>query len=219
MPDPHAHWENVYATKRENEVSWFQENPALSLDLIDAAGATHELAIIDIGGGESRLVDVLLQRGFRSLAVLDLSVSALAAARTRIGSDAHKVEWIAADVTTWKPSRQYDIWHDRAAFHFLTDSDDRAAYVARLKSALHPTAQAIIATFALDGPEKCSGLPVQRYDAASLHETLGGDFTILDQRKQTHSTPWGSTQSFQFTRFRYAPTAARSPASRLPRSR
>ncbi len=207
MPDRQSHWENVYATKRENEVSWFQETPALSLDLINAAGATRDSAIIDIGGGELRLVDVLLQRGFRFLTVLDLSENALAAARTRIGSEAHKVEWIVADVTTWKPSRQYDIWHDRAAFHFLTDPDDRAAYVARLKSALRPGGQAIIGTFALDGPEKCSGLPVQRYDAASLQTTLGSEFTILEQRKQTHATPWGSAQSFQFTRFQRASPA------------
>ena len=147
---------NVYATKRENEVSWFQENPALSLDLINAAAQPCNLAIIDIGGGELRLVDVLLQRGFRFLTVLDLSENALAAARTRIGSEAHKVEWIAADVTTWEPSRQYDIWHDRAAFHFLTELEDRAAYVARLTSALRPGGQAIIGTFALDGPENAA---------------------------------------------------------------
>jgi SAM-dependent methyltransferase len=204
MPDRQAHWENVYATKRENEVSWFQENPALSLALIDAAGATYDSAIIDIGGGESRLVDVLLQRGFRSLAVLDLSESALTAVRTRIGGEATKLEWIVADVTTWAPARQYDIWHDRAAFHFLTDPDDRAAYVARLKSALRPNGQAIIATFALDGPEKCSGLPVQRYDAESLQATLGSEFKVLETRRETHATPWGSTQSFQFTRLQRA---------------
>jgi len=204
MPDRQAHWENVYATRRENEVSWFQENPALSLAMIDAAGATRESAIIDIGAGESRLVDVLLQRGFRFLAVLDLSESALAAARARIGSDAHKIEWIVADVTAWTPSRQYDIWHDRAAFHFLTDPDDRAAYVARLKSALRRGGQAIIATFALDGPEKCSGLPVQRHDASSLQMTLGNEFNVLETRSETHVTPWGSTQSFQCTRFQRA---------------
>jgi SAM-dependent methyltransferase len=204
MPDRQAHWENVYATKREDEVSWFQENPVLSLDLIDAAGATRESRIIDIGGGESRLVDVLLQRGFRLLTVLDLSETALAAARARIGDEARNVEWIVADVTKWTPSRQYDIWHDRAAFHFLTDPDDRAAYVSRLKSALRPGGQAIIGTFALDGPEKCSGLPVQRYDGASLQTTLGSEFTILEQRREAHTTPWGSTQSFQFTRFQRA---------------
>jgi SAM-dependent methyltransferase len=208
MPDRQAHWENVYATKREDEVSWFQENPVLSLDLIDAAGATRESRIIDIGGGESRLVDVLLQRGFRLLTVLDLSETALAAARARIGDEARNVEWIVADVTKWTPSRQYDIWHDRAAFHFLTDPDDRAAYISRLKSALRPGGQAIIGTFALDGPEKCSGLPVQRYDGTSLQTTLGSEFTILEQRRETHTTPWGSTQSFQFTRFQRAAAPA-----------
>jgi hypothetical protein len=142
------------------------------------------------------------------LTVLDLSETALAAARARIGDEARNVEWIVADVTKWTPARQYDIWHDRAAFHFLTDPDDRAAYVSRLKSALRPGGQAIIGTFALDGPEKCSGLPVQRYDGASLQTMLGSEFTILEQRRETHTTPWGSTQSFQFTRFQRAAAPA-----------
>lgn len=196
-----THWENVYTTKGESEVSWFQESPAISLDLIRAAGATNDSAIIDIGGGASRLVDALLARGFRSLAVLDLSQAALDAARARIGSGADTVEWIVSDVTKWNPSRRFDIWHDRAAFHFLTDQNDRAAYVTRLKAALRPAGQAIIGTFAMDGPEKCSGLPVQRYDPASLHETLGNCFRLVEDRRETHNTPWGSTQSFQFTRF------------------
>jgi 2-polyprenyl-3-methyl-5-hydroxy-6-metoxy-1,4-benzoquinol methylase len=201
MSDRQAHWENVYSTKGENEVSWFQESPAISLDLIKAAGATPDSAIVDIGGGASRLVDRLLKDGFRSVAVLDLSQAALKAARGRIGGDGDKVEWIASDVTTWTPSRRYDIWHDRAAFHFLTDADDRKAYVDRLRTALRPGGQAIIGTFALDGPEKCSGLPVQRYDAASLLRTLGPDFALAEVRTETHTTPWRSTQSFQFVRF------------------
>src|SRR5437868_511804 len=201
MSERQAHWQNVYTSKGENEVSWFQENPAISLDLIRAAGATDNSAIVDIGGGASRLVDSLLAKGFRSLAVLDLSQAALDAARARIGSGAEAVEWIVSDVTKWSPSRQFDIWHDRAAFHFLTDANDRSAYVARLQAALRPGGQAIIGTFALDGPEKCSGLPVQRYDPASLHETLGSHFRMIESRRETHNTPWGSTQSFQFTRF------------------
>jgi SAM-dependent methyltransferase len=201
MSERQAHWENVYTSKRENEVSWFQESPTISLDLIRAAGATDDSAIIDIGGGASRLVDSLLAKGFRSLAVLDLSRAALDAARARIGGEGDSLEWIVADVTKWNPTRQFDIWHDRAAFHFLTDSSDRAAYIARLKAALRPGGQAIIGTFALDGPEKCSGLPVQRYDPASLHETLGRHFKLIEARREAHNTPWGSTQSFQFTRF------------------
>jgi 2-polyprenyl-3-methyl-5-hydroxy-6-metoxy-1,4-benzoquinol methylase len=201
MSERQAHWENVYTGKGENEVSWFQERPAISMDLIKAAGATNDSAIVDIGGGASRLVDTLLADGFRSLTVLDLSQAALDAARLRIGAEAVNVEWIASDVTKWNPSSRYDIWHDRAAFHFLTDPEDRAAYVARLKTALRAGGQAIIGTFALDGPEKCSGLPVQRYDPASLYETLGSGFKLVEARRETHSTPWGSTQSFQFGRF------------------
>jgi 2-polyprenyl-3-methyl-5-hydroxy-6-metoxy-1,4-benzoquinol methylase len=201
MSDRQAHWENVYSTKGENEVSWFQESPAISLDLIKAAAATRDSAIVDIGGGASRLVDSLLADGFRVLTVLDLSPAALNTARARVGRSGDAVEWIATDVTTWTPSRRYDIWHDRAAFHFLTDAGDRTAYVERLRAALRPGGQAIIGTFALDGPEKCSGLPVQRYDAASLQRTLGADFALAEVRTETHTTPWGSTQSFQFGRF------------------
>lgn len=201
MSDRQAHWENVYSTKGENEVSWFQESPAISRDLIKAAAATRDSAIVDIGGGASRLVDSLLADGFRVLTVLDLSPAALNTARARVGRSGDTVEWIATDVTTWTPSRRYDIWHDRAAFHFLTDAGDRTAYVERLRAALRPGGQAIIGTFALDGPEKCSGLPVQRYDAASLQRTLGPDFTLAEVRTETHTTPWGSTQSFQFGRF------------------
>lgn len=200
MSDRQAHWESVYTSKGESEVSWFQELPATSIELIKAAGATRDSAIVDIGGGASRLVDSLLRQGFRAVAVLDLSEAALAAARARIGADAEKVEWIASDVTTWKPAHQYDIWHDRAAFHFLTDAGDRAAYIARLTSALRPGGQAIIGTFALDGPEKCSGLPVQRYDSTGLLRTLGDAFTLMETRSETHTTPWGTMQSFQFTR-------------------
>ncbi len=180
MTNPQAHWEHVYATKGEDEVSWFQDKPGISLELIRSTGATRDWSIIDIGGGMSRLVDALLDEGFTSLAVLDLSSSALAATRARLGARAEQVEWIAADVTMWTPRKQYDVWHDRAAFHFLTDPADRLAYIARLKAALRQDGHAIIATFAPDGPEKCSGLPVQRYDSASLQDTLGDGFELLE---------------------------------------
>ena len=197
-----AHWENVYSTKSEREVSWFQESPAPSLDLIDLARPEPRTAIVDIGGGASHLVDVLIARGFTNLAVLDLSEAALAAAKTRIGDKAGRVQWVAADVTKWYPSQVFDIWHDRAAFHFLTDPQDRTAYVARLRSAVAPGGHVIIATFAPDGPEKCSGLPVQRHDSASLLAELGPDFALIETRRETHHTPWDSTQAFQFSRFR-----------------
>lgn len=200
-----AHWEGVYTKKGENEVSWFQANPAPSLELIAQVGATPASAIIDIGGGASRLVDSLVERGFEDVTVLDLSDVALQAARVRLGNRGAQVRWIVADATVWKPMKAYDVWHDRAAFHFLTEEHDRAAYVARVELALKIGGHAIIATFALDGPEKCSGLPVVRYDPVTLGETLGRAFQLVDTRKQVHATPWGSDQSFQFSVFRRRP--------------
>lgn len=197
-----AHWESVYATRGEREVSWFEETPALSLELIRAAGATPRSSVIDIGGGASRLVDALLADGFEAVMVLDLSESALSAAKSRLGDKAAKATWIAADVTTWEPSQRYDLWHDRAALHFLTDAADRAAYVARLGKALRPGGHAVIGTFALDGPERCSGLPVVRYDAASLATLLGPDFELVETRAHAHRTPMGGVQRFQFSLFR-----------------
>jgi SAM-dependent methyltransferase len=197
-----AHWQNVYTKKGEKEVSWFQENPAPSLELIAQAGATPASAIIDIGGGASRLVDNLIDRGFEDVTVLDLSEAALQAAKTRLGNRAGQVHWIVADATVWEPLKAYDIWHDRAAFHFLTEDRDRAAYVARLERALKVGGYAIIATFALDGPERCSGLSVVRYDPASLGQTVGCGFQLVDARRHAHATPSGSDQSFQFSVFR-----------------
>lgn len=202
MSDRTTHWQNVYATKSETEVSWFQDRPAISLEMIRAASPDRAAAIIDIGGGASRLVDALLQGGYRNLAVLDLSANALDIAKKRIGATASTVDWIVADATTWRPAKTWDVWHDRAAFHFLTDPRDRAAYVERLRSAVAPGGHVIIATFAPGGPEKCSGLPVQRHDSASLSAELGPEFELVETRGETHHTPWHSTQAFQFSRFR-----------------
>lgn len=202
MSDRSTHWDHVYTTKGEAEVSWFQDSPAISLELIRAANPDPGASVIDVGGGASRLVDALLQHGYRDLAVLDLSAHALDAAKRRIGHAASMVDWIVADATTWQPAKAYDIWHDRAAFHFLTEARDRAAYVARLRSAVASGGHVIIATFAPDGPEKCSGLPVQRYDGASLAAELGPEFELIETRSETHHTPWNSTQAFQFSRFR-----------------
>jgi trans-aconitate methyltransferase len=198
-----AHWERVYTTKGENEVSWFQDNPAASLELIAAVGATPATAIIDIGGGASRLVDGLLAKGFRALTMLDLSGAALKAAQSRLGAQSENVNWIVADATLWEPTEVYDIWHDRAAFHFLTEENDRVAYIERMKKALRAGGHAIVATFAPDGPERCSGLRVMRYDAETLGQTLGQEFDLIETRRHSHTTPWGSTQSFQFSVFRF----------------
>ena len=197
------HWDNVYTTKGENEVSWFQESPAPSLELMTIAGATLRSRVIDVGGGASRLADALLELGLQEVTVLDLSEAALAAAKSRLGTRAGQIEWIVADVTTWEPPlHAYDLWHDRAAFHFLTGESDQAAYVANLTKVLKLGGHAIIATFAPDGPERCSGLPIVRYDAETLARVLGAGFKLVESRRHAHRTPWGSEQRFQFSLFR-----------------
>lgn len=196
-----AHWQKVYETRQENEVSWFQDSPQVSLDLIEATGLPREAAIIDVGGGESRLVDALLERGHKDVSVLDLSSKALEVARNRIGEGAGRVKWIVGDATAWQPTERFDIWHDRAAFHFLVDPAERQAYMDRLRASLNPGGQVIIGTFAPHGPEKCSGLPVMRHDAASLKGELGDGFTLQETLPHEHLTPGGSVQHFQFSRF------------------
>jgi SAM-dependent methyltransferase len=200
-PDRKKHWETVYRSKGESEVSWYQETPAPTLELLALIGATTRTSIIDIGGGASRLVDTLVAQGYGALTVLDVSETALTAAKRRLGDKGNDVRWIVADVTLWEPSRTYDVWHDRAAFHFMIDPEDRAAYVARLKHALGDGGHVIIGTFALDGPAKCSGLPVMRYDARSLGAVLGSGFVLIDTRRHDHLTPWGATQRFQFSTY------------------
>jgi len=198
----HAHWENVYRAKGERDVSWFQERPEISVELIRATGVNIDASIIDIGGGASRLVDALLDAGFGNLAVLDLSEKALATSSARLGARSARVKWITADVTAWEPSETYDVWHDRAAFHFLTEPKHRAAYAARVWRAVRAGGHVIIGTFALDGPERCSGLPVVRHDASSLGEMLGPSFALIESRDHAHQTPIETIQRFQFSRFR-----------------
>jgi trans-aconitate methyltransferase len=196
-----AHWENVYRTKAETEVSWFQEDPSPSLDLIALAGANRRSGVIDVGAGASRLVDRLLAEGYEDVTALDISEAALAAARARIGERASRARWLVADATTWTPSRAYDLWHDRATFHFLIDPADRDAYLARLRQALRVGGAVILAAFAPDGPERCSGLPVARYDAAGFAAALGPGFALIAARRLDHLTPAGATQRFQFAAF------------------
>ncbi|MGE0500642.1 MAG: trans-aconitate 2-methyltransferase [Rhizobiaceae bacterium] len=197
-PVGRRHWDDAYVQKGETGVSWFEETPTVSLDLIKALPGPKD-SLIDMGGGASRLAAHALRQGFGHVAVLDLSAEAIARAQMTMGTEADRVEWIVADVTTWKPGRRYDVWHDRAAFHFLTNEADRAAYVETLDVALGDGGHAIIATFALDGPERCSGLPVQRYSPETLAETLGPRFTLVNSERHEHQTPWGSTQAFQFS--------------------
>lgn len=195
------HWERVYTTKGEQEVSWFEALPAVSLQMLEASGLTPDTCVLDVGGGDSRLVDYLAGRGMDCLAVLDVSGAALHRAQARLGEAAAVPVWIEADVTGDWTLKPMDIWHDRAVFHFLTTREDQARYLAHLHTVLKVHGSAIIATFALDGPEECSGLPVARYSPESLAKMLGGGFALVESRRHTHSTPWGTTQRFQYSRF------------------
>jgi SAM-dependent methyltransferase len=195
-----AHWNDIYTRKNEDEVSWFQPEAAISLELIERCGPAHASKLIDVGGGASRLVDGLLDRSFEDVTVLDLSEAALAKARARLGARADQVRWIAADVTAFEPVDRYALWHDRAVFHFLTSPVDRAAYVAVLERALAPDGHVIVGTFALDGPERCSGLEVARYDAQGLATALGPAFRLLEAVRHEHVTPGGRVQAFTFVR-------------------
>lgn len=196
------HWEEVYATKPADTVSWFQPSPVPSLAALDRLGARPDQSLIDIGGGASTLVDALLDRGWSDLSVLDISEAALAVAKGRLGQKSELVDWIVADITWWSATRTYEIWHDRAVFHFLTDPDDRGAYKERMIGALAPGGAVVMATFALDGPERCSGLTVQRYDAETLATELGSAFEPIGDWAEEHITPMGNRQSFTWCLFR-----------------
>ncbi|MEX4008122.1 class I SAM-dependent methyltransferase [Neoaquamicrobium sediminum] len=204
MSERQAHWQRVYTSKEENQLSWHEDAPALSLVLLGEAGLRPEMAVVDIGGGTARLVDALVAREQTHVTVLDLSPAALETAKKRLAG-AGNVEWVAGDVTEWQPKRPYDLWHDRAAFHFLTAPEDQRAYMRVMARALKTGGRAVIGTFALDGPEKCSGLPVARHDAASLRAVLGEGFSLISTRRNEHTTPWGAVQQFQFGTFEKLP--------------
>jgi hypothetical protein len=196
-----GHWDDRYRASGSDEVSWYQEQPTVSLELISAAGLDRTTALIDVGGGAARLVDRLLADGWSDLTVLDVSDVALHEARTRVGPNPH-VEWIAQDLLTWRPTRRYDAWHDRAVFHFLVEEHDRRQYRAVLSEALTPEATLVVGAFASDGPTHCSGLPVARYDTDTLVHALGGRFDVLSTRREEHVTPRGRTQPFTWVALR-----------------
>jgi SAM-dependent methyltransferase len=202
--DRYAHWNSVYE-QHEGDVSWFEELPAMSMRMLDASGLTPASRVLDVGGGDSRMVDHLIARGLRSVAVLDLSSAALRRAHERLGAAASVPVWIEADVTGEWSLDPVDIWHDRAVFHVLTEAADRERYRWHLERVLAPGGFAIIATFALDGPETCSGLRVVQYSPQTLQVELGPEFELLESVPWSHTTPWGATQSFRYSRFRHAP--------------
>ena len=191
------HWDAIYSTKDANDVSWFRPHLERSLAFFEAAGIGREAAVIDIGGGASTFVDDLLDRGYENATVLDLSQSALDAARGRLGERAGRVRWVCADVTEASlPAAAYDFWHDRAVFHFLRDPLARRKYVAAVRRSLKPGGHIVVATFGPHGPEKCSGLEVMRYSPEELHAEFGPAFARLDSATETHVTPWGKEQEF-----------------------
>lgn len=195
------HWNRVYRAKGAQDVSWYQRRPDVSLSLIEASGARKDAGIIDVGGGSSVLVDCLLQAGYTNLAVLDVSAIALTVSRARLGARAAAVEWFEWDVTSFEPPHRFGLWHDRAVFHFLTDAVDRRGYVATLRNTLQPGGAVIIATFATDGPAKCSGLDVVRYDERRICAELGSEFELRETRREIHTTPQQSQQRFVYFRF------------------
>lgn len=199
-----GHWDEVYRTKAPDAVSWFQASAGTSLALVEEAGVSPRTAVIDVGAGASTFVDGLLDRGFEDVTLLDLAAPALDVTRARLGARAGeaKVTFVTADVTTWSPPRRYGLWHDRAVFHFLVEPAQRDAYRRVLAEALAPGGVAIVATFAADGPEKCSGLPVRRYAIEALAEELAPVLALEGSRAELHTTPWGAAQSFVYGRFR-----------------
>jgi len=200
--DPKQYWEKVYQTRKSTDVSWYQTFPKVSLDLIDSTGIGPNEKIIDIGGGASVLVDKVLERGFRDVTVLDISLKAIDYAKQRLGELAKNVHWLDGDIRDFEPSRLYDLWHDRAVFHFFTDPEDRKRYIEVMKRTVKPGGQVIMATFALEGPPQCSGLNVERYDSDKLAKELGGTFELIKSVEEEHLTPWTAEQKFIYCCFR-----------------
>jgi len=196
-----SHWDDAYA-QGETTRSWFEEQPDMSLRMLGSAGVSAADAVIDVGGGASSLAQALLDGGFRDITVLDVSVTGMQYARRHLGPRAEQVRWVTADVLTWQPGRRYRAWHDRAVFHFLTAARQRRNYMHTLSAATDPSAVAVFGCFAPDGPEQCSGLPVARYSPAQLADELGGEWRLISQDREEHSTPAGLIQPFTWVALR-----------------
>jgi 2-polyprenyl-3-methyl-5-hydroxy-6-metoxy-1,4-benzoquinol methylase len=197
--DAKTHWEKVYATKQPEAVSWYRAHLETSLALIERAAHSRSASIIDIGAGESTLVDDLLARGYDNITVLDVSQTALDVTKKRLDALAEQINWIIADITQAQLEPfAYDVWHDRAVFHFLTSNEQRAAYVRNVATSVRPGGHVIVSTFGPEGPTKCSGLEVMRYDTESLHNEFGVRFRLVESSKELHYTPFGTTQQFLY---------------------
>ena len=202
--DVQVHWESIYSEKASDAVSWYSPHLETSLALIEKSGAGKSTAVIDVGGGESTLVDDLLARGYEDVTVLDVSQTAMDVCRKRLGQASTRVCWLAADILKAEliPAA-YDVWHDRAVFHFLTDASDQAAYVRQVTKAMKAGGHVIVSTFGPQGPTKCSGLDIVRYNAESMQSRFGERFYLLDSFMELHRTPFGTIQQFLFCRFRF----------------
>lgn len=210
--DLKQHWETIYQTKSATDVSWFQPEARLSLELICRVAPNRAAAILDVGGGASTLVDSLLQRGYGAITVMDVSSAGLNQARARLGTAAAQVSWLEADIReAHLPRAAIDVWHDRAVFHFLTDATDRRRYVEQVRLAVRPGGHVLVATFAQDGPTRCSGLEVARYTPDALHGEFGAPFNLLGGTGEVHTTPSGVQQAFVYCLFRYQPPAGAVP--------
>ncbi len=196
------HWRDVYVAKSPEQVSWFEDSPRSSIESLEKVGLVPSRSIIDVGGGASRLADALLERGWHDITVIDIAETSLGASQERLGREAAAVKWLVGDIRNWRPDRPYDIRHDRAVFHFMTATSDRIGYKAALAAGTRAGSYVIIATFATDGPDMCSGLPVRRYDATGLAADLGPDFVPIDDWRETHVTPWGAEQPLQWGVFK-----------------
>lgn len=202
MTDRKLHWEAAFQSKLSHQLTWYQPHLALSLGLIQASALSKDAWILDVGGGDSTLVDDLLELGFSSLTVLDICALALRRSQARLAARAERVSWIEGDITQLDlPPAAFHLWHDRATFHFLTDPVERGLYVLAARRSIAPGGSLIIATFALDGPEKCSGLPVLRYNPETLSREFGSEFKLLKSTPEIHRTPWGGEQSFEYCLF------------------
>ncbi len=199
--DRKTHWEDVYRTTAAEEFGWHQTQQTLSLNLIQSTGVRKTGSLIDVGGGDSTLVDHLLDQDFDHITVLDISASALERAKARLGDRADLVSWIEADITDFRSSKTYDVWHDRAAFHFLTEAEDREKYCETMNRAVSAQGHAIIATFAYEAPPTCSGLPVVRYSPEFLALAIGSNFELVESLEEFHQTPGGNKQPFIYCRF------------------
>ncbi len=195
------HWENVFATKQENEVSWFQKLPQTSLDFISKLNISKQSKIIDIGGGDSYLIDALLEQGFENVTLLDISSKAIERIKTRLGKKADKVTFIVADILDFRPTESYDFWHDRASFHFLTEQNHIEKYASLVSKAIAENGKMVIGTFSEDGPKKCSGLDITQYSESKIKAVFNSEFQLIECITENHQTPFDTIQNFIFCSF------------------